>query len=48
MIHSPATGNGENECLAPFFEDLIPAQGANVAAVLATNLLLGIGYLIAA
>jgi 1,4-dihydroxy-2-naphthoate octaprenyltransferase len=29
------------------FEGLIPAQGANVAAVLATNALLAIGYLIA-
>lgn len=30
------------------FEKLIPAQGANVAAVLATNVLLAVGYLVAA
>jgi 1,4-dihydroxy-2-naphthoate octaprenyltransferase len=30
------------------FEALIPAQGANVIAVLATNALLAVGYLVAA
>ena len=30
------------------FEGLIPAQGANVVAVLATNVLLAVGYAVAA
>ena len=30
------------------FEGLVPAQGANVMAVLATNVLLAVGYVIAA
>jgi 1,4-dihydroxy-2-naphthoate octaprenyltransferase len=30
------------------FESLFPAMGANIAAVLLTNLLLGLGYTIAA